>query len=616
MFDGVMENDYELGALDLASGRRGGSRTRRAGTTAARCRPTASGSRTCTRPTSGARCACCRSKAIAAASRMTARADGVGFSQRGRATARCSSERATRSCAVTIDTARRAQAWSGGCRRARSIATWRSSPTANMVALWQPQYAANDGRGRRAAARAAWRARSRRCRCDSIGLIGGAVAGGAISTGAITRTPTSWCGDASAAAPSAWRRDVTPASGLSISPDGKHLAYSTCRESAMIARLRPGKPPEPLMATGSWRDIWPAPVDARRLLFESDRAGAVQVWLLDRQDARGAAAGGGVVVASGGVARRQVVGVHRRRRARDPRGAGRRRRGARVTDDAADGEPTFAFDGKTIVFESTRDRGGRARVLRWRPAAGRCARSRRWGRTAPAASPTEDRVVFTMPTDKGRRADVDDARRRGSGGAVAGVAAGDWLNPRFLARREEAARWCARRPRSWRSSSRRGRRRSCDQAGLDGIGEVGVRAGRRRADRVGATVERRPVVGGRHVQVTVERAGPEMAKVPSQVIIRRAGPGDAEAIAGIQVRGSQAAYRGLMPQAYLDALTVVARVPAWLPQLAAESLRHTYVAERESARSSASSLRAGRGPDAGRRCRRALRDLRRTVAHR
>src|SRR5262249_48871275 len=52
--------------------------------------------------------------------------------------------------------------------------------------------------------------------------------------------------------------DITPASGVSISPDGKKLAYSTCRESAVIARLRPGKPPEYLMAQGNWRDIWPA----------------------------------------------------------------------------------------------------------------------------------------------------------------------------------------------------------------------------------------------------------------------------------------------------------------------------------------------------------------------
>lgn len=45
--------------------------------------------------------------------------------------------------------------------------------------------------------------------------------------------------------------------------------------------------------------------------------------------------------------------------------------------------------------------------------------------------------------------------------------------------------------------------------------------------------------------------------------IRRAVPADAAAIASISVRGWQTAYRGLLPDAYLDSLSVAQRRSAW-----------------------------------------------------
>lgn len=45
--------------------------------------------------------------------------------------------------------------------------------------------------------------------------------------------------------------------------------------------------------------------------------------------------------------------------------------------------------------------------------------------------------------------------------------------------------------------------------------------------------------------------------------IRPAGPADARAIAEVQVAGWHASYRGLMPDARLDAFTVEVRTPAW-----------------------------------------------------
>jgi GNAT superfamily N-acetyltransferase len=45
--------------------------------------------------------------------------------------------------------------------------------------------------------------------------------------------------------------------------------------------------------------------------------------------------------------------------------------------------------------------------------------------------------------------------------------------------------------------------------------------------------------------------------------IRPATPGDAGAIAGITVRGWQAAYRGILPKAFLDGLNADARETGW-----------------------------------------------------
>ena len=49
----------------------------------------------------------------------------------------------------------------------------------------------------------------------------------------------------------------------------------------------------------------------------------------------------------------------------------------------------------------------------------------------------------------------------------------------------------------------------------------------------------------------------------SQIRIRRAAPADALAIAEIGVAGWQAAYRGILPDEYLDWLSVAARETAW-----------------------------------------------------
>jgi Tol biopolymer transport system component len=224
---------------------------------------------------------------------------------------------------------------------------------------------------------------------------------------------------------------LTPSSGISVSPDGKRLAYSTCRESGVIVRLRPGKPLEELMPRGAWRDVWPAPVDDHRVAFQSDRAGAVQVWMLDlkTREVRAVAAApsshpavspdGKWIAYAGGA----EPGIHVA-----PVAAGGETR--RVTDDPTDGEPEFAFDGKTVIFERTHPGEG-ARVYAVARTGGAVRPLSPVGALSPAASPTEDRVVFVQPGPSGRV--VMTTTIAGGGARVLSdkIATGDWLNPRF-----------------------------------------------------------------------------------------------------------------------------------------------------------------------------------------
>jgi GNAT superfamily N-acetyltransferase len=56
---------------------------------------------------------------------------------------------------------------------------------------------------------------------------------------------------------------------------------------------------------------------------------------------------------------------------------------------------------------------------------------------------------------------------------------------------------------------------------------------------------------------------PERPVGAAEVLVRRATPGDARAIAEVVVAGWQAAYRGLMPDDFLDSLSVAGREAVW-----------------------------------------------------
>ena len=66
------------------------------------------------------------------------------------------------------------------------------------------------------------------------------------------------------------------------------------------------------------------------------------------------------------------------------------------------------------------------------------------------------------------------------------------------------------------------------------------------------------------------------------ITIRRATPDDAEAIARVRIDGWRRSYKGLVPQAYLDSMSVPASLPMWQRVLDAPSdVASVYVAEKD-----------------------------------
>lgn len=63
------------------------------------------------------------------------------------------------------------------------------------------------------------------------------------------------------------------------------------------------------------------------------------------------------------------------------------------------------------------------------------------------------------------------------------------------------------------------------------------------------------------------------------ISVRRAGEADAEAIADLHVRSWQWAYRGLVPDAALDAMTAVERLPGWRRDLGPGTVHRVWLAE-------------------------------------
>jgi len=89
-----------------------------------------------------------------------------------------------------------------------------------------------------------------------------------------------------------------------------------------------------------------------------------------------------------------------------------------------------------------------------------------------------------------------------------------------------------------------------------------------------------------------------MRDVPSIVTIRQATTADARAIAEVHVYSWQWAYRGLIPDSYLDRLSIDSRAEGHAQRLAAETEGRTWVAEQEGRIAGFATTVPSRDPDA------------------
>src|SRR5262245_35529915 len=85
------------------------------------------------------------------------------------------------------------------------------------------------------------------------------------------------------------------------------------------------------------------------------------------------------------------------------------------------------------------------------------------------------------------------------------------------------------------------------------------------------------------------------------LLIRQAAPGDARRIAEIHVAGWRAAYRGQMPDALLDSLSVEERASRWREAIEAPPNPgvRTFVIEQDGVITGFASTGPDRGPDPG-----------------
>jgi len=189
---------------------------------------------------------------------------------------------------------------------------------------------------------------------------------------------------------------ISPQNGIAIARDGKHLAYSTCKELNYVARLRPGQEPIALAQRRPWRDSLGGNVDGRRLIVRSNRSGSNQIWQLDLQTGEAKPlTGPDTVDPALSPDRRWLTYVDRGRGIHvQPLGGGRARQ---LTEDPTDASPNFSPDGSHIVFR-------RSDGLRVIPVAGGATRVI----TPPAAalltaSSVEDRIVYMQPAPGGQQ---------------------------------------------------------------------------------------------------------------------------------------------------------------------------------------------------------------------
>jgi serine/threonine protein kinase/Tol biopolymer transport system component len=186
---------------------------------------------------------------------------------------------------------------------------------------------------------------------------------------------------------------VAPYKGLSMSRDGRHLVWSTCRPRGTLKRLDKGVA-TPLYPGGDWNDhafSWLS--GTNRLVALSSRGGSVEAWLIDLGaqnpprrlelpwEPRTVASSpdGRTVVLDGtqGIATLAVDGRD------EPRA---------LTDNATDFSPSLRRDGATVLF--SRPGEGGTRVMEVPVLGGEARPFLDPGSQHAVESPVEDVIVF------------------------------------------------------------------------------------------------------------------------------------------------------------------------------------------------------------------------------
>jgi len=196
---------------------------------------------------------------------------------------------------------------------------------------------------------------------------------------------------------------VHASSGVAVSPDGKRIAWSTCRGRRALARLGPGGRLLPLPLSGDWQDNDLATIPGtKHLLTLSLRTGKARPWLIDTTGVEVARM---IPLPDDIEPQRLAVSSDGRLVALEMRGRGILVvpiEGGAVTwltHDPSDVYPTFLL--RDVVFMRTAP-GGTAQVMAVPIAGGEARALLGVGTSLPVGSPSGDRVAYLDGVDVDR----------------------------------------------------------------------------------------------------------------------------------------------------------------------------------------------------------------------